>query len=292
MNIRRLAARRLWSATALLLSLSSVCGCFLIAEPNGDHLLPRREDDPDAPPPTTIRDPDEARDFADALEPRVVGRYGLRTEITSVQRAPVIGDQTVVTTTWGLASIERVSHSFFLEERPCHAESAGAPLTSTEVPDAVPRANHPTRAEAVFREADGAILFDREETASVVGAQLQHERDEDLPTRADDPRVRDSDRDGHEGVTIRLSGVLSGDIYVVQRTRGAYHGKLEGDGRFSGSIFDRSDQTVIGSTSPLLNQNIPSHPRNEPGTNRLALIRLDEELDCDALTRRRASLFP
>lgn len=62
------------------------------------------------------------------------------------------------------------------------------------------------------------------------------------PTKLNDCRVTDPDRDGHPGVTIELSGSSTGKDYVRFRDQSQLSaGKLSGDGRHTGLWLENND---------------------------------------------------
>jgi hypothetical protein len=121
----------------------------------------------------------------------------------------------------------------------------------------------------------------------VVGAKLRRSNDP-LPSDPDDPRVFDQDGDGNPGVTIRVEGIVSGDMYIVQRSWTRLEGALLGDGSFGGRLFFGNAQVVLDSTSPFLGD--PPSSRPLPNLSWFRIARLPEDADC-AKARERAAAW-
>ena len=268
--------------TALLIT----SGFFACGEaPPKSAAYGHNKDDEGLPPVTEVS-------LADEIATDVVGSYVLQKQTVTVQKAPFLGDQTVTTTTIGIGEIARVGDGFTFSEQPCHAETAGTLFVGTVVPDAVPRANPRTTGDLVFSKDGNELVFERKETASVVGAELRDPLVDRLPTSATDDRVRDSDNDGHPGVTVTIQGLVSGDVYVVQRTRALFRGTHDVEGHFSGSVLDRSDQAIVGATNDTLADPVPSTPITDPEKNPLELLHVPTPVSCDELVAKRSTFFP
>ena len=59
-----------------------------------------------------------------------------------------------------------------------------------------------------------------------------------------------------------------------------------------GFVVDDSEQYTIGSTNPLLNQQIPSAPNPDRTLSTLRSVRMTEPVDCAWLLENQANLFP
>lgn len=235
--------------------------------------------------------PDAPPGFADAVAPRIVGSYVMRQQIAQIRQLPIVGMQAAVVRTLGGATIRRDGGGFVLEENGCHILPETSGNVSTTIDDAVPRSVPTIEAPLEVRPDGDAVIWTRGEVAVIVGARLANPTDA-LPTMASDARVWDQDGDGHPGVTARVSGIASGDVYVVQRQRASYAGGLVADGHLTGRLADRSEQSVIDASNPLLKQNIMSTPDPDPDKSRIELVRTSEAWTCDRLVAEMGSVFP
>jgi hypothetical protein len=228
---------------------------------------------------------------ADQLEPMLVGTYAGRSQVWTVQHVPILGRSENMTERFILVAIVRDQQEFLFTERACTVRSHQSGPVSVIVPDAIPRSVPPTT-ERLSISSDGtAYRWQRPTLTTVAGARLGNPATDALPTRANDPRVWDQDGDGHPGVTVVVSGIAAGEIYAVQRAHTGYEGVI-GDGELSGRTDDRTEQSVVGASNPLLAQTIPLEPHPDQDRNTIVLRRLTGEYDCDRLAAEVEQLFP
>lgn len=97
----------------------------------------------------------------------------------------------------------------------------------------------------------------------VMGASLQRPQGDPLPMHQLDPRVVDADRDGKPGVTVRVHGLINGEIYLVQRTWSALRGRSVHAERFEGHLVHGKEEVVLGATHQILSVFPPTRPNPE-----------------------------
>lgn len=228
----------------------------------------------------------------DGLANMVIGSYAAQSKTAATQEVPVLGKMAATTTTLALVEIARDGQGLKMTERGCRATIAGSGAVTTTIPDAIPRSVPPTGSPFFVWETGGQISWKRPSTAVAVGVHLANPDSDALPTMATDARVWDQDGDGNPGVTVMVSGLASGKIYVVQRQRASYAGTVTGANAIAGSVTDASDQSVVGSDNPTLNQNIKSTPDPDPTKNPIRFVKLSSAYDCDKLVNDAATLFP
>jgi len=73
-----------------------------------------------------------------------------------------------------------------------------------------------------------------------------------LPTTVTDPRVIDEDQDGNPGITINITGLVTGSLYSVQRQVTSIAAIPVAPDRFEGVLSFISDQKVLDSNPVLL----------------------------------------
>ena len=105
------------------------------------------------------------------------------------------------------------------------------------------------------------VVFPRHVTSQ--GVHLRDSDSESLPTTADDGRVFDQDGDGNPGLTVRIEGVVSGNLYVIRRGWDEWHGIIDDSGEVQGSIRWDMDQVILGATSRFLRSQPQTSPDNE-----------------------------
>jgi hypothetical protein len=230
--------------------------------------------------------------LADQIEGDVVGVYAGKMVVATLQELPLLGPAESTATSFGLATIARNGEGFELTETGCRIEVSSTGAVTTTIPDVIPETTPPAVSELAFAMQGDDIVWSRPESVTLIGVDLDDPVNDELPTAGDDPRVFDQDQDSNPGVTVMVSGLASGDIYVVQRNRAAYGGRLDGPGRLSGLVSDSSDQSVVGSSNPVLNQNIPTEPHEDPSLSTVELVRVDDSYDCDKVLAEQENLFP
>ncbi|HRE88202.1 MAG TPA: hypothetical protein PK095_03595, partial [Myxococcota bacterium] len=124
----------------------------------------------------------------------------------------------------------------------------------------------------------------------VLGAEVQ--AGDELPTSADDARVRDSDEDGNPGVTVTLQGLLAGQLFVVYRQEVGLTGMADRAGCVAGLVAGASEQIQIGA-SPVELAQIDLSPRPHPDAtlSTFSLVPVARDLDCAGLIATDLELF-
>lgn len=124
----------------------------------------------------------------------------------------------------------------------------------------------------------------------VLGAEVA--AGEELPSSAEDPRVRDTDSDGQPGVTVTLQGLLAGQLFVVYRQEVGLTGTADRAGCVAGLVAGASEQIQIGA-SPVELEVIDLSPRPHPDASlsTFALVPVEAELDCAGLIAQDLELF-
>lgn len=238
-------------------------------------------------------EPDAGKTVPDEVATKLVGAWAMRSRTASIQDLPFVGKTPSTSVALGLVTIEKKGDALQILETGCRVRiESTSTLAKTEIPDAVPR-SVPTQTALLRAWTSGATIeVVRDETALGIGVKLLDAMTEALPDKSTDPRVWDQDKDGNPGVTAKVSGFATGDVYVVQRQRDAWHGKLDPDGSIRALLTDRSEQSTIGASNPALNQNIKSSADPDASKSNLRLVRLTKTYDCEALIADEGKLFP
>lgn len=242
------------------------------------------------PPPTDAGTPPVGSSTTappEAIE-RLAGSFAIETTFATISMVPFLGDQENLARSWGLAEITQEGETLVMSERGCRVVSEGSSAT---IPDAVPQSIEPRVATLEFATEGSVTRWVRPDLATPIGWTPASPSDA-LPETADDPRVIDQDGDGQPGVTVNVSGIASGDVYVVQWQRGWYEGEL-GDGtEVSGANHAAgSEQRTIGASSTLLEMDVPQRPAPDTSMNRVRLIPIDAGYDCARLLAEADALF-
>jgi hypothetical protein len=84
----------------------------------------------------------------------------------------------------------------------------------------------------------------------VAGADLVNPATDLLPTDPTDPRLVDSDNDGYPGISVGLSGLITGTLRSVQRQSTTLRGLAVAANRVEGGMAYQSDQSIVASDPP------------------------------------------
>lgn len=225
------------------------------------------------------------------VEQRLVGSYATRSTVATLQEVPLVGKVSSTATVLGLAEIDRGGGGLRMRARGCRVVIQGAPGVTTTIADAVPQSVAPQETPLLLsREGDG-VRWSRPEAVTLLGVRLTDPEREPLPTLDSDPRVVDQEGDGKPGVTVKImSALVSGEIYIVQRQRNALAGTVQGSD-LVGLVSDRSEQSVIGASHPLLKQSLMTEPDPDVNKSQVRLVRLAGSYDCTRAIAEEAALF-
>ncbi len=126
--------------------------------------------------------------------------------------------------------------------------------------------------------------------AAVMGATLADPHQDPLPRRPDDPRVRDPDQDGEPGLTVRVHGVLSGELYVVQRAWTALRSTSLAPDLIEGHVDWSVEQATLGASRRLLLHAPDTEPLTDDGASWFAAARVDGGAPDAEIARRARAL--
>lgn len=221
------------------------------------------------------------------------GTYASRELLSSLVDLPLSDEPgEMTTTTIARYVVTDQGGALQAEAEVCAVEQDGAlgvqPVLSEAFVAAIPKT---TAAVTVTTSGTTTeVAFGR--TLYVLGAELADADNDELPTTADDERVRDHDGDTHPGVTVRLTGLITGDLYIVQRTRGGLEGTVLTDGSVAGSMLGDAEQTRIGVSDPLLEAVELSPSKNpDPQASTFVMVPIDPTMSCAAIAADADTLF-
>ncbi len=126
------------------------------------------------------------------------------------------------------------------------------------------------------------------------GVRLADPMRDPLPTTEDDPRLIDSDGDGHPGITvmIRHPMVGQGQVFVAQRSIARIEGTVNADGTVSGHILTAPDMYKIGADRWWLKVDSPQRPHPDPAQSPFMMVPVTDGISCGDLLARKGDLFP
>lgn len=253
-------------SSALLLSgLLSLCGCG--------------EETPSS------SNPDQALSGADLerAQEDFLGTYALSVMTTSEQELPVVGLARSTSRAAKLLTITEREGRFFTEERFCRITMETEGPATPSAPEALVNSIPTMQSELKLKREDNSWTWERTRSAIALGVRLDQPSEDSLPESADDERIWDQDEDGNPGVTLEVSGLIEGALYVVIRYADTLSGELSDDGELIGEARDETEQVVVGASSEVLRINVSATPVNDPELNKVMAFRLTADADCDAV---------
>jgi hypothetical protein len=287
-----------WPLGPMLCSLLAA-GCA--ADPSSTPDASPGEDDTDTSPGDTdtgdASAPIDSGAGADAGPPGgalqgLVGLYAERTVIVTTSSPVGPTEYTTEAHYYGLARIALVDGGLVVTSTSCHSDLQTTSPVHASMDDAVVRSLPPFVGALAVSEVGGVLHVAREELVMPLGVHLEDPWNEALPTETTDPRVWDQDSDGNPGISVDLTGLMSATIYAVRRERGWWEASVVGADRLSGLVHDSSEQSVIGATNPLFDQNVEETMDPDPSKHTFDLARLDGDWDCDRLVSELGAVFP
>ena len=209
----------------------------------------------------------------------IIGHWAQQVVLAGIAEVPVLGFQETDTIGLGLAHITELNGQLNYQLKICQTRiKRPDDIVTTQIPQAFID-SIPTYYRAVFRD-DDRILFSR--MAELNGVRLSDPFLEELPVSEDDPRIFDQDDDGLPGVTVFVTGLVSGKIYLIQRTVTQLIGQL-GDGRITGLVDWSIDEKILGADEPLLAMGAPITPNTDRSRSQFEMIRVSPEFTCAEL---------
>lgn len=175
----------------------------------------------------------------------------------------------------------------------CHAEYKANQNFTTTISDRATQAIKPRKSIVTVYEEDGNWKLYRPPTPALIG--IDGDPDVPLTTNPNDTRINDADGDGKPGITVsvKLYGLIAGEIYIVRREVFQNYLTLYPNGSLFGHVKDDSEQLVLDATLGILNA--PNNPPqwDDLGLSPLLLIPVPDDMDtCEELMENRDRLFP
>lgn len=220
------------------------------------------------------------------------GRYASRQVMTSrTQPGPRKRPIPVRTIAVAIHDVRRDGADVFVGTRICAVRQDPIGRVRTVLDSAFVGALPSWESRATI-QGTGPWLIVIAEYAAVIGADLEDPTSNPLPGSADDPRITDPDRDGHPGITVRIEGLVSGEVYVVQRMVRGLEGELALDGRMFGTVLGTNEQQTLGASNLILRAFTPTFvPDPEPDRNMFVWIPIAGEQDCADIVAAEDQVF-
>ncbi|MCX7943152.1 MAG: hypothetical protein N2746_01400 [Deltaproteobacteria bacterium] len=206
---------------------------------------------------------------------------------------PLVSQQDSVSITYGLAKIIQNSKggiSIYLKlcsirlqnfkEDDSDFEDLAYIVVPDSYSDAIPILVNNTEALPEMRTN---VSFDTDIVLDVRGARLPDPWNTPLPSYEDLRYVYDQDRDSKPGMTVFVSGTLSGEVYNVQRWWVKYHIKVVDKNRMSGLVDFNSEESIVGASNKMFLAKIKVVPHPQPDRSYFRAIRVSNDSDCNTV---------
>lgn len=140
---------------------------------------------------------------------------------------------------------------------------------------------------------DGEVRFHQDKLWEVRSCTLDDPENEPLPADINDPRVFDADGTGVNGLKIMTKGALNAEAEILQKVSTVLDGVLDENGEVHGVTTWYEAQSVMWTSSPLLQDGAPTSPTGaDPSESVFIFKRIDPSWDCAAVKENSALLFP
>jgi len=212
--------------------------------------------------------------------------------VGSIDTMPVIGDVQASTKSLMRVQVEQRGADLLMRVETCLVEvDSGTEIIQEVIPDAFV-ASLGISVRAVWLERQGSrYRFVQPRAYELRGVRLLDVAGEALPTSAQDPRVYDQDVDGRPGVTVRVTGLVDGEVWVAQRDSHEVEGEVVSLDRIEGRIRWLKEQAILGADNPLLESPLPSVPDPNPDRSTMVMVRTSEDMQCAGIVAQEAELF-
>lgn len=207
--------------------------------------------------------------------------------------APLVGQVNTISVALARWEVVASETGYDVIQVACALElQSDSEFATTIIPEAFVQAVAPVAKSVVLDLTRTPPGYYHPPTAEVHGALLDNPLVDSMPTSADDPRVFDQDGDGHPGMTVFVTGIIDGALYIVQRNVSEQTGVMVSLDRFEGLLGWEQEQIVLGSDNPILADNPPvSAIDPDPTHSYCVTVRIEDGWQCDDILANREKLF-
>ncbi|MEJ7730298.1 MAG: hypothetical protein WKG00_13900 [Polyangiaceae bacterium] len=161
------------------------------------------------------------------------------------------------------------------------------------IPEAYTAALPPFTRTGSYTKDGEAWRYSLSKHWQVEGAMLDDIATDPLPTTPDDAQVVDQDADGKPAMTLRLTGLVDGEIYVVQRGWTEALGGPQAADELRGAVTFESEQIIVQSDPDNLKELATQATTDAtPCASYFRMKRVADDADCALLKESFATLFP
>ncbi len=179
------------------------------------------------------------------------GTWLMVVSVATLAKVPVIGETRSVSESTVVANIVREQGEYRLVPDTCGSVLVGGPkIAKTIIPQAFVRSLPDTSYPVSLEDRSGVYHFRADAGVQDVGWTGKGS----WPLAKNDPRITDSDGDGHPGATVlvKVKAFGTGEIYVVQSGQTRFEGRAVSEDRIEGGLDVEIRQETIGASHSFL----------------------------------------
>ena len=222
----------------------------------------------------------------------LAGTWVQKVVTTAVSDVPIIGEVTSRTVALQRVQLTHQDDQLAMQIEACDVRvNSSVDAIKTHIPDRFVHALSGVSRPARLEHEAGGSRFVVPRHVFILGMHLREPSSEYLPTEANDPRVFDQDRDGYPGVTVRVSGLIDGKLFLVHRGWDRREGRIVDRDRIRGRVEWRKEQIVLDSTSIFLGQPPDTHPHPDAAQSFFRMHRVDDTWTCEKLVAKQQTVF-
>lgn len=284
-------------ALSTILSLSLIGGTGAGCSDDGDT---HDSDATDTTAADTSSDatPDTAGDTstggcATGLASGMSGTWAMEETQTALVQVDPFGTMTQVSTSLYLAKLSGSAQSTITMTLCAWQTKDDAGLFTTTMGDGVLAHLDPfVRDLHISDEDDGTVGLQVSEGIALRGVTLANPATDAMPEDADDERVIDQDEDSNPGISLVISGTLSGQLFVIHRHKASLDGCFTAADRVVGLTDWTTEQIIVGSNPESLQASKPvasTHP--DASLSHFTMVKVGDDATCADLIDQRDTLF-
>ena len=228
------------------------------------------------------------RDAPREAHEQLQGRWAKRTHLETLTELPIVGEIAQETDVISLVELRaKANGEWMYREKTCR-------LTSKTLAGLIETSYPPGFLRVLAKDWQPARVV--EEGAALVVEQPHGVRQygfvgDAVPRDKDDARVRDSDQDGHPGVTIQAKGLIGGEIYAAVEEWSEVRGEVVAPDYVRGLVRWGTDFAVLDASSRILSGQPKTRLRPDPSAHHFEMRKVPARANCRAVLARLDQVF-
>ncbi len=180
------------------------------------------------------------------------GAWAMEVIVASTTKAPIFGEVASTSRSRLFVQVSRDGEGWVQRQKLCTTTvEGGSKFARTVIPDAWTNALPDRSYPVALALEDGAWAWRADTGVQIVGYDAQRGA---FPTRAAEPQVVDSDRDGKPGATVQVivPGFGAAEVFVAHRGHSRLEGVVVAPDRVEGRVLlVAQQQATLGASHPV-----------------------------------------